>query len=55
MSTFAHHFQVVIDAMHMDVHKMRNPFYTSEKMPSVTATITVMRFVGSNSQEQYAN
>jgi len=36
--------------MKMDVHKKVYPFYTAKKMPHVTATVTKMRFVGSNSQ-----
>ena len=38
------------DAMEMDVHKTLYPFYTTEKMPRVTVTITKKRFVGSSSQ-----
>jgi len=39
------------DAMQMDVHKTLYPFYTTEKTPHVTVTITKKkRFVGSSSQ-----
>ena len=38
------------DALQMDVHKTLYPFYTTKKMPHVTATITKKRFAGSNSQ-----
>jgi len=37
---FACPFQVANDAMQMDVHKTLWPFYTTKKMPHITATVT---------------
>jgi len=50
---FAYPLQVAIDAMQMDVHKTLYPFYTTKKIPHVTATVAKMRFVGSHSQVYY--
>jgi len=36
--------------MQMDVQKTLYPFYTTKKMRHVNVTITIKRFVGSNSQ-----
>ena len=36
---FAYALQVVDDAMQMDVHKTLHSFYTTKKMPIVTATV----------------
>jgi len=47
---FAYHFQVVDDAIQVDVHKMLYSFYTTKVMPHVTTTVYKMRFVGSNSR-----
>jgi len=41
---FAYPFQVVDDATHMDVHKTLHPFYTTKKMPNVTATVVYSVF-----------
>jgi len=37
---FAYLFQVVDDALQMDVYKTLYPFYTTKKMPYVMAIIT---------------
>jgi len=39
-STFYLSLQVPDDAMQVDVHKTFYPFYTTKKMPYVTATVT---------------
>jgi len=36
---FAYPFQVVDDAGQLDVHKTLHLFYTTKKMPNVTATV----------------
>jgi len=41
---FAHPFQVVDDATQMDVHKTLHLFYTTKKMPNVTATVVYSVF-----------
>jgi len=42
---FAYPFQVVDDATQMDVHKTLRPFYTTKKMPAVTATVAYSVFL----------
>ena len=41
--------------MQMDVHKTLYPFYTTQKMPHVMATVAKMGFVGSHSHVYYDN
>jgi len=41
---FAYPFQVVDDATQMDVHETLHPFYTTKKMPNVTATVAYSVF-----------
>jgi len=36
---FAYRFQLVDDATQTDSHKTRHPFYTTKKMPNITATV----------------
>ena len=45
---FAYPFQVVNDAVQMDVHKTLYPLNTTKKMPQVTPTVPKMRFVDNN-------
>jgi len=41
---FAYPLQVVDDATQMDVHKTLHSFYTTKKMPIVTATVAYSVF-----------
>jgi len=36
--------------MQLDIHKALHPFYTTKKITHDTATVTKMRFAGSNNQ-----
>jgi len=47
---FSYPFQVADDAMEMDVNKTLYPYCTTKETPHVAATVTKMRFVGSNGQ-----
>ena len=47
--------KVADDAVQMDVHKALYPFYTAKKISHDTATVTKMRFLGSNNQVYYDN
>jgi len=45
---FAYPFQVVHDATQMDEHKTLHPFYTTKKMPNVTAIVAYSVFALKN-------
>jgi len=42
------HFRLLTIQMQLDVHIMLCPCYTTKKMTYDTATVTKMRFLGSN-------